>query len=487
MTHLEKKISKREAIRALWNRGNISYKLHEGQEILNSNYKETDDDIITILCARRFGKSFWLLTLAVASCLKKKYAIVKYACPKQKQVKTIIKPIMRTILNDCPEEFRPEWREADKIYVFPNGSEIQIAGTDGGNAESLRGGASDLCIVDEAGFCTDLDYVIQSILAPTTDTTDGKIILASTPSRKSDHEFIQLYVKPAMSANKLKIFTIDDNPLLTEKKKEKIKTRYPLGEEDPQYKREYLCIITNDDDDLVIPKFEEIEDRITKVIKRPPYFDYYVSGDIGFKDLTVFLFAYYDFINARLIIEDELVIHGSENLVTSNMAKAIKEKEAQLYTDPNSGIVMKPFLRVMDNDLKLINDLNREHNLFFKATEKDKKEHHINITRMMLSQEQVIINPKCKHLLYHIKYATWDKNRKSFERMGDSPDKTTKGGHADALDALIYLVRNLVKSKNPYPKDWNQLSGGNVQQSQILKLKNGDFVKTIKQILNIQN
>lgn len=481
-----KPISKRDAIKELWKRGNITYKLHKGQEVLQENYMIDNRDIITILCARRFGKSFWLLTLAVSVCIKKKYAIVKYACPKQKQVKTIVKPIMRIILEDCPEDLRPEWREADKFYQFPNGSQIQIAGTDNGNAESLRGGASDLCIVDEAGFCTDLDYVVQSILAPTTDTTDGKIILASTPSRKGDHEFIQLYVKPDLAAGVLKIFTIHDNPLLTEKKKEKIKNRYPLKENDPQYKREYLCIITNDDDDMVIPRFTDIKDKVTGIIKRPPYFDRYVSGDIGFKDLTVFLFGYYDFLNARLVIEDELVIHGSENLVTNNMAHAIKKKEEELYTDCG-GEVTPPYLRVMDNDLKLINDFQMLHNISFIATDKDKKEVQINNARMMLSREQIMIHPQCTHLLYHIEYATWDKNRKSYSRMPDSADKKIKGGHADALDALVYLVRNLVKSKNPYPADWGRLSGSGTQQSQLLKNQDSEFVRTIKKICNIKS
>ena len=485
MTKTKSKISKREAINDLWKQGVITYKLHGGQKILQSTYEETKDDIITILCARRFGKSFWLCSVATALCASKPNQIVKYICPKQKMVKTIIKTIMRKILKDCPEDMRPEFKEADKIFLFPNGSEIQLAGTDNGNHESLRGGESNLCIVDEAGFCDDLKYVIQSVLAPTTDTTGGKIILASTPSKTSAHEFITEFVKPGLADNKIKVFTIDDNPMLTEAKKISIMNRFPLKDQDPGYLREYKCQIINDSTDLVVPGFDKIIDDVVGIHKRPPYFDWYVSGDIGFRDLTIFLFGYYDFLEATLVIEDELVVTGAENLITKVMAKKIQDKERELYSDPNSGELIKPALRVMDNDLKLINELQLLHDLTFLATEKTNKEVYINQLRMQLVQNQIKIHPKCKHLLYHIENACWDKHRKEFLRLPDTADFSIRGGHADGLDALIYMVRNVIKSKNPYPKGWNQLSGNNVYQSRFEK-PGTELTETVKKMLNIR-
>jgi hypothetical protein len=64
-----------------------------------------------------------------------------------------------------------------------------------------------------------------------------------------------------------------------------------------------------------------------------------------------------------------------------------------------------------------------------------------------------------------MKFARWNKNRKTFLKIKDSPSGKIKGGHADALAALIYLHRNIIKSKNPYPSGYGEVSGAGVFQS----------------------
>ena len=199
----KKSVSKREALREIWSRGDLDYKRHPGQLTIKEYIKNDKRDIIPILASRRLGKSFELIMEAVEMCVTDPHSMVKYVCPQLKMVKEIVLPNMRIILEDCPVDMKPEWKENDKKYIFPNGSEIKFAGTDNGSHESLRGGSSTLCIVDEAGFCDHLDYVVYSILAPTTDTTDGKIILISTPSKSSSHEFITKFINPSKAAGTL--------------------------------------------------------------------------------------------------------------------------------------------------------------------------------------------------------------------------------------------------------------------------------------------
>jgi hypothetical protein len=81
-------------------------------------------------------------------------------------------------------------------------------------------------------------------------------------------------------------------------------------------------------------------------------------------------------------------------------------------------------------------------------TNKDNKEAAINEARLMLVKTQIIISPKCKQLLFDLKNTTWNKQRTSYER-------SKKHGHGDAADALIYMIRNLHKSRNPYPADFD--------------------------------
>jgi hypothetical protein len=445
MTKQTPKLTSKDAIRELWSRGRLGYKLHPVQKKMMASYVSHSDEITVIACSRRLGKSFLLCTLAVEKCIQTPHAIVKYVCPTKKQVKEVVEDIMRLLLEDCPPEMKPEFKYNDYKYVFPNGSEIKMAGTDGGHHENLRGSKCDLWIVDEAGFCDELTYVVNSILAPTADTTGGRGILASTPSKSTDHEFVENFLRPAEMKEKLIKYTIYDNPMLSKAKIQEIIDRFPLKEKDAEFRREYLCEVINNSDLSIIPEFTtEIEESIVKDLSRPPFYDAYVSMDIGFKDLTVVLFGYYDFKNGVLVIEDEFVQDGRVLLI-GPFAEAIRKKEEKLWTSTLSGEFRPPFLRVADNNnLIMLNQLTHDHNILFIPTAKDNKDAHLNNVRMMIANKQLIINPRCKTLIYHLRNGCWNRARKDFAR---SPD----AGHYDAIDSLIYLVRNVQKQKNPYP------------------------------------
>lgn len=437
-----------KALRELWTRGKIRYKLHPIQKQMMASYESNQDEITVIASSRRLGKSFLLCLIAVEKCIQTPNAIVKYVSPQKRQVKTVIQPIMNEIFKDCPAEMRAEFKYNDYMYIFPNGSQIQLAGTDGGHHESLRGSKSDLWIIDEAGFCDELKYVVRTILAPTTDTTKGRGIIASTPSKTSDHEFVTDFLQPAEFQKKLIKYTIYDNPMLTADKIQEIVERFPKKELDPEFRREYLCEVLNNSDLSIVPEFTpEIQKEIIKEVERPPFYDSYVSMDIGGKDLTVVLFGYYDFKNACVVIEDEIRQDGM-TLLLDQFAKDIKKKEEALWTNKMSGEFKAPFLRVSDNNnLIMLNQLTYDQNLLFVPTRKDNKIAALNTVRMKIANKQIMIHPRCTTLIYHLKNGSWNKAKSDFAR---SPD----AGHYDALDSLIYFVRNVQEQKNPYPSGY---------------------------------
>jgi hypothetical protein len=326
-----------------------------------------------------------------------------------------------------------------------------LAGCDGGNVESIRGGFAHLCLVDEAGFCDDLKYAVRSVLSPTIRTTGGRIIMASTPSKSPDHEFISEFMIPYKASNRLEIFTIYDNPNFDEKIRQEIIEDYPMGIEDPDFKREYMCEVAIDLDLAVCPEFALNKQSIVfEQIEQPTHTDFYVGADIGYRDLTVMLFGYYDFTDACLVVTDELVMNGPE-MTTDKLASEIKHKETlNFYVEENKESV-PPYLRVMDNDLKLINDLQHLHNISFIPTKKDNKDGAINEMRMWMARGRIKIHSKCKHLIYHLENGQWNGKRTDFRRLADSPDKSIRGGHVDAIPALYYLIRNIQTSKNPFP------------------------------------
>lgn len=460
----KEEISKESAIEKLWELGELSWKLRGVQKEIREQILNDTNAISVIVAGRRTGKSHTMLLIATEYCLKKKNAIVKIACPKQRMVKTIIKPIMRTICEDCPKELMPDWKEADKIYYFPStGSEIHVAGTDNENVESLRGSYADLVILDEASYMTDLEYITRNVVSPMLKTRNGRMILASTPSRDPNHPFITQYMEPYKAEGRTKIYTVFDNPNFDEKVIQEIIDEYPLGKDDPSFKLEYLCQVLRDSSNSILPSFtSEAEAMIvTDQLVRPAYYDPYVSFDIGGVDLSALLFAYYDYENACLVVEDEIVVDGTTN--TEILAAKINEKEQLLWENPIDKSRIPPYLRVIDTNNKILaTDLFKLHGLLFSPVKKDKKQAAINALDVAISRGQIKIHPRCIHLIYHMKFATWNNAQTDFKRLKDSPSGKIRGGHADCLAALIYLHRSVIRSKNPFPAGYGDLQGSNI-------------------------
>lgn len=453
---MEKKssISPEVARTMLWRQGVLHWYLRPVQQDLYDAYNKCTDKIIVFSCARRLGKSSTLCVIALELCLQKPNTFVKYCCAKQKDARGIIRPIIRQVLETCPADIRPEFKTQDNAWVFPNGSRIDVNGLDSGRAESIRGGSAHLIIIDEAGFVDDLPYIVGSILLPTTTTTKGKIILSSTPPKAPNHPYVTRYLNKARIQGNLVEKTIDDNPYIDPIELEKLIDEYG-GRDSVEFRREMGCEIIKDDNFAIIPEFNNTAKKnLVKDWPRSVFYDAYVSMDVGMNDLTVVLFAWWDFLNAKLIIEDELTING-QKMNTTNLAEGIKKKEYDTYTDKLTGETKIPYLRISDNNLIVIKDLYDLYGLNFLPTKKDDKLAAINNVRVMIQNEEIIINPRCKTLISHLENGMWDKSKRSFERTEDT-------AHADAIDSLVYLCRNVQRTKNPYPAHYNRKSTENL-------------------------
>ena len=446
----------KEARNLLWELGCLEWKLSPTQKKMYDFFHSRTDKTIVFNAARRLGKSYVLVIMAFEQCLQHPDSVVKFLQPEVKMIRTNIRPIFDEILIDCPLHLAPTYSTQDNIYRFPNGSQIQLAGTDNGNFMKLRGGNSNLAIVDEAGFCTDLSHIIDFILTPTTLLTKGRIVLSSTTPPKPDHEFIT-YMEQAEMESRLIRKTIYDaanddleseNPRITNLLIGDIIKSIPGGVSSDSFRTEFLCEVIRNSKDSVIPEFtDEVIKECVKPYRRPAFCDKYVSMDIGTLDLTAILFGFYDFDNALLVIEDEVVLSGHD-VGAKNINRLVRDKEAELWTNKLTNEQEMVYRRISDNNLILLNDLRNDYNLNFIATEKSNKEAYINKLRTMIAEKRIVINPKCTNLINHLKNGTWDKNRKEFKRSGEF-------GHYDFIDSLAYLVRNLDEFRNPYPKGYS--------------------------------
>jgi hypothetical protein len=440
-------ISPQQAREILWNKGKITdFLLDSNQRVLRDQIRSVKRKTHVAVFSRQSGKSYGALGIAVEELLSRKNITICYVAPRLKQGKKIVKATFDEIFKSCPQELKPKFDRDSSSYVFPSTkSKLELYGFNAEEIESARGPKAHMIIVDECGFMTDLKYGLRSVLYPKLNTTRGPIILISTLPKSQGHEFWDL-VKKAEFDEVLIKRNIWDCPRYTKEDIDGFAEEVG-GYDSVDFKREYLNIMITDEDHAVIPEAnDETLDRIVKLYQRPAYFDPYVSMDIGVKDLTGVLYAYYDFLTGKIVIENEATFKG-KLFTTANLAASIKKTEEELWG------LKKPFLRVSDNNnLILLNDLNIDYNISFIPTAKDNKHAWINQIRILIAEERIVINPKCKQLIFHLKNATWNKNKTEYDRSLD-------GGHYDLIDSLAYLIRNIAYSRNPYPKGYGMTYG----------------------------
>lgn len=441
---------------ALWRRGNLYWKCHIVQkEMYDIFQKAPKHSTLVWVLARQSGKTWELSCLALEQAIKQPNSIIKFVTDTKLHAETILLPVFEEILRDCPEDIKPEYKVKQYTFYFPNGSQVQLAGTDSKHYKRLRGQKAHLVLIDEAGFCNDLDDVYGGALFPTTTHTGGKIIMASSIPEQLDHPFFK-FIEKAQFEGHLTEKTIDDNPLLTKEEIEAI-AKSMGGRDSDRFRREYLNEIVKDSNISVIPEYtKELDKEIAQKWKRPAFFDYYVSMDIGGKDLTVVLFGYFDFVKNKLIIEDEIKFDfqiPGNNLEL--LTKQIMAKEKALLYNEDINEQRVPFRRVSDINPIAIGEILKYSkqnggNVFFQDAKKDDKDSAINDLRVRLGSKQIIIDPDCLTTRLHLKNVRWN-SKTNKEKFARSPDM----GHYDAVEALKYMVRSVMFSKNPYPAHYN--------------------------------
>ena len=418
----------------LWNRNELSFKFHEGQMVIDEAYRKVQAKLFVANCARRFGKTFWVCTECIRVARSKDLARVKVATAFLTDLEEFIVPAFESVLQDCPDSLRPVWKESKKKYVFKNGSEIQLIGLDR-KPNGGRGNYCDLYVFDEAAYIKNVSYIYSSVVVPMTMYRDGaRVIMISTPPESPDHDFKDFCTKAKFEEAYVEL-DIYKNPMATPEMIEEYKKEC-LTETD--WEREYLCKFVTDETSAIIPEMRDYVYTHCKPKENYEYFHKYVSMDLGVRDLTVALFAYYDFPRAKLCIEREFVMNGPE-MTTPKLKAGLELIEKELWQGA------EPHKRVADNNNPLLLlDLGSIHGMFFHSTSKDTLHAMINQVRVWFAQGRIEIDESCRFLIDSLKYGTWNDTRTEFGRS-----KTL--GHFDAIAAIMYLIRNIDEHSNPIP------------------------------------
>lgn len=443
-----------------WSIGELAYKLTPTQRETHAKIRrwqrKQTDRVFALDSSRRWGKSALCLVLAVEDAMRNPGWRIVYCAPEYKMVTKLLLPLMAQLLIDCPPEMAPEWLKTEGLFRFPNGTRLELIGLDI-NPDGARGTGVDRVFLDEAAYFNNLEYLLQSVLYPQMlGRPHARIICASTPPISPSHYWSSELVVECISYGAHDRRTLEDADQYTVEEIEFF-IQKAGGRKSTTCRREYFAEHVTDETMAIVPEFREVEADIV-VAKTPPYWrDCYTSMDPGWKDLSAVLFGYWNFTEHCLYIEDEI---AASRMTSAAVAEAIKRKELVLWdgvprkAGDGFGVTTQPYLRVSDNDPRLLYDLAHEHKLAFVATQKDNLDQQINALRVAIADKRILIHPRCKMLVMHLKNGVWkNEARKVFAREGDDL------GHYDLIAALMYMWRNVRRSKNPQPKAEEYIAG----------------------------
>lgn len=440
---------------AAWREGELSFLLTPSQLELDQKldaWEERDSldaRVFVIDSSRRWGKSVLLCKRALEKCRKYPGWRVVYVCPTHEQVRKIVLPLIAQLVLSCPPTLIPKWVKSEGQYVFANGARLELVGLDV-NPDGARGTGVDYVLLDEAGFFDSLEYLLVSIIQPQMlGRPHARVIAASTPPVTPMHYWSATLVPDCISRESHDRKTLDDADQYSDEEIEYFYSMMPGGRNGTAARREYGAEHIADETLQVIPEFRDAEGMTVREVEPPLWRDCYVALDPGFHDLSAILFGYWHFAEQTLVVEDEIV---APRLNSSEIAAKVKAKEDALWgrirrrgASGSWDTKPQPYLRVADNDLRLIADLSHDHGLHFVPIAKDKLAQQVDQVRVAIQSGKIAIHPRCRKLVLHLRNAVWKKPGSVFAREGGD------FGHFDTVAALVYMWRGIQKGRNPLP------------------------------------
>jgi hypothetical protein len=448
---------------------------------------DASTDFAVWMIARQRGKSFADLYGDTMFAQRTEGAICRYLGQTKESAQAIAGPTLDQIFRLCPDKSLLPWPYSKngalgdnyELHWEHNGASLTISGTDNESFRRQRGPRSHRISFDEAAFYAKL-VDVEGALLPSLQTTGGKPLYLSTPPISPGHEFVARY-RAAQAAGTAKHETIYDNPRLTKEgvraiaQREAARLLMTLEEllESTYWKREYLAQIVTETSRAAVPSWNEDAAKVCVAsVPRPAHFDGYVGLDFGFGDPHAAVFGYWDFPSQTLVIEHELLLRQAN---TAQLAEALKAKEREAWgatlwegtllgaedwrkdmsweqwPDFLKGVYSakaprQPYLRVGDNDPLVLADLIAPPvGLAVLPSRKDDKALQVNALDILVKARKIRIDPRCVQLIRQLYSTVWNKQRTEWERTTD--------GHGDLLDALVYLVRNVRRHRDPRPPE----------------------------------
>lgn len=442
-----------------WYLGELWYKLYGSQLTVYQaleEWKSAHPDLAgpaVLNMHRAWGKTFFLVLMAIARCVKYPWQEVRYAAPGLGQCVDFVFPNLFKILTDCPRDLQPEKKEWTWTFRNPRWGDSDaysklflIGCREHGNAH--RGKRSDMIIIDECRDILNFEYVSTDVFGFHFATRDNPLmIMSSTPPKSPGHPFTNRYIPQAMADGRYFCCPTTENPDWRQQD-DRMLEAICGGKDTVSWKREALCELVADDSSLIVPEYREHRDDIfVETYERPPYFFPRVSIDVGFTDFTGLLFGYIDWLRQRLVLEAEVC---SPYLSDQDIVKLGRQKEDELWGGETPVHHFASLRRFGDATQHTLLTLRKDYGYTVKAAEKwDRDAAIINLRSKIQNGRLVILKKGCPVLDSQLRNCCWNERRTDFDRSAEH-------GHFDLGMALVYFNRMAEWRLNPYPgKTWD--------------------------------
>lgn len=449
----------------LWRAGDLSWKLDDTQLGLYERIKAEPSALFATEGARKLGKSYAHGVIALEAAQQNPGCQVNWVAITGKEARLVLLPILEQISADAPDDCKGSYNHENGQWRLPNGAWVQLIGAETRkDCEKGRGPSAILNIVDEAGFHEHLEYLVDSILSPQmrrvrrqVGTFVGMTLLVSTTPYTPAHPFCAMADAASVRGAYVRL-TIWDSGFESKEDIERYissqaaKKNLPIEqfERTTHFRREYLSERVVDEEIVVFVEFHSKQHDIVREHPRPIGFEQYIYKRVsldqgGTVDKWGFLYGYVDFIAARIVIEDECILTKPN---TAQVAKEFDLHERELWPDANPQRIS----RVVDDPTeRLVVDLWDLHRLPATRATKHDRDASINLIRSYIGSEKLVIHPRCTQLRTQLLTAIRNKRGTDFEKTPD--------GHFDLCASLMYFCRDLSLVTNPYPSDFDLLTG----------------------------
>lgn len=151
---------------------------------------ESENDHDAVIAPRQTGKSWGILLMTFAKCLRRPEAQWAIIGPTLESLKRNYLTPFRIINRKF--ELGVRFNKTERAFHFPNGSVVYFIGADKlGESDKLRGAALHGAVVDESQYFTlaDFDYLLSDVLEAATAARKGRIIIIGTPGSVLQGEF----------------------------------------------------------------------------------------------------------------------------------------------------------------------------------------------------------------------------------------------------------------------------------------------------------